>query len=260
MPSRWLSPALTGLGRSSVRVVAANGLPVCLSCLLRSLLAWNPTSSWVGAPFSKPWGFPGSPVVAEAWFPFAESSFLRPPPHPPHPGASEGLSPTLSWQPWGCLSAFLLNPNLKDRHCRGAGPGPSHLCKNPRARGSQNLPSAPGAWGPQLGQHLAEWRAFGLLSPPRAPLPRGPSSPHQSDAPPSTTAGAAHARPLLPSPPGRGWGCVPGLRSPVGQWGAPFQPLPARRWALGARASTCSSWGALVSGGRGKGAGLEGEE
>lgn len=174
--------------------------------------------------------------------------------HPTHPtqGPPRGCPPPCPGSPWA-VSVFLLNPNLKDRHCRGAGPGPSQLCKNPRARGSQNLPGAPGAWGPQLGQHLAEWRAFGLLSPPPAPLPRGPSSPHQSDAPPSATAGAAHARPLLPIPPGRGWGCVPGLRSPVGQWGAPLQPSPVRRWALGARASTCLSWGALVSGGRGKG-------
>lgn len=72
------------------------------------------TLSSVGAPFNKLWGFlwcraePMAWPVSEAWLPFAESSFPQTPPHPPHPGASEGLSPTLSWQPPGYLSVFLL--------------------------------------------------------------------------------------------------------------------------------------------------------
>lgn len=74
-------------------------------------------SPWVGrgtCPEQR--GFPpelsracGLPVP-EVWFSFAESCFPQTAPHPPRPGASEGLSPTLSWQPLGRLCVPPLTP------------------------------------------------------------------------------------------------------------------------------------------------------
>ena len=93
------------------------------------------------------------------------------PPTPPR--ASEGLSPTLSWQPHV--------PPLTPASGTSAGagcPGPSSLPESQGWRESQSFPGAPGVWGPQLGQHLAEWPSlWPPLSPPPLP-PRGPSSPH----------------------------------------------------------------------------------
>lgn len=227
---------------------------------------FHTTFGWVGAPFREQQGFPRSCAVAvvrpvsEAWFPFAESSFPQTAPHPPHPGASGGLSPTLSWQPRSISLCAFSNPDIGDRLRSCAARGPP-LRKHPRAgRGSQSFPGAPGAWGPQLGQHLAEWPSLWPPLPPPPHPPRGPSSPHLLDAPPSAAAGAALCRPIL-SRLRPGWGCVPGLRSPVGQWEAPLQPRLPHHWVPGTRAATDLSRGAPVSRGRGKRrGGVTGEE
>lgn len=95
----WLQPATLVLPKLSAPLPAG---------------MFSTTLSRVETPFNKLWGFlwcraePMAWPVSEAWLPFAESSFPQTPPHPPHPGASEGLSPTLSWQPLGYHSVFLL--------------------------------------------------------------------------------------------------------------------------------------------------------
>lgn len=167
------APGLAGAAR------AAPALPFATPPLLGS-----------GAPFGEQWGSPGAVwslrprPVSEAWFPFAGSAFPQTAPHPPRPGASEGLSPTPSWQPPGSLSVFLLSPRPQGQALARCWPRPPKLCKYPRARagvggGHSELPGRPWGLGPSTGStsgRVAEPLAFRLLLP--RPLPRGPSSPH----------------------------------------------------------------------------------
>lgn len=92
--------------------------------------------------------------VSEAWFAFAESSFPQTAPHPPHPRAAEGLSPTLSWQPLSVSLCSFCNPDLRDGHGSGAVLSPP-FCKNPRAggggAGEPELPGRPWGRGPSTG-------------------------------------------------------------------------------------------------------------
>lgn len=166
------APGLAGAAR------AAPALPFATPPLLGS-----------GAPFSEQRGSPGAVwslrprPVSEAWFPFAGSAFPQTAPHPPRPGASEGLSPTPSWQPPGSLSVFLLSPRPQGQALARCWPRPPKLCKYPRARagvggGTFGTSRAPLGAGALHWVHIwPSGRAFGLPSPPPPPLPRGPSSP-----------------------------------------------------------------------------------
>lgn len=141
------APGLAGAAR------AAPALPFSTPPLLGS-----------GAPFSAQWGSPGAVwslrprPVSEAWFPFAGSAFPQTAPHPPRPGASEGLSPTPSWQPPAGLS--LCVPSFTPTSGTGIGAELAQapkLCKYPRARagvgwgGHSELPGRPWGLGPSTG-------------------------------------------------------------------------------------------------------------
>ena len=137
--------------------------------------------AWAGAPCSEQRGFPWScagPVaqpVSEVWFPFAESCFPQTAPHPPRPGASEGLSPTLSWQPLGCLCV----PPVTPTSGTGIGgswpwPPPPISARNPKPVGEPELPGRPWGLGPSTGStsgRVAKPLASCLLLPPPSPRP-----------------------------------------------------------------------------------------
>lgn len=194
-------------------------------------------------PGAVPWLWPGQ--FPRPGFHLLRAASRRQLPTHPTQGPPRGRPPTLSWQtgavserdPLLPLRGPPFNPSLSARPWHGAGLRPSSVSVESQSwQGGQNSPVAPGAWIPQLGQHLAAWPepwassvlslpicAFSqpLFFPKALPLPLAGSSAKRRRG---SSTPSAH-----PSPPAQagGWGCVPWLRSPVGRWEAPLQPSPA---------------------------------